>query len=179
MIRSLLLVLLLTFNLFAAQVTYKIKAKQYGDIVKVKARIKSPMLGESSSKQKGTEPDYLMHIIAKVGEHIVYDAKIGSSWSKNPLFKFSYRNADYGDQISIEATDNKGKITIGKAMIKKSNFDGKVDKNINMETAKYTAVQKKLTSMTDLIRPLQAKLISLYQKSLPIPVLFPLGLRPI
>ena len=144
MFQSFLLIGLLTLNLFATQVPHKIKAKQYGDIVKVKARIISPMLNESLAKRKDTEPDYLTHIIAKVGGHIVYDAKIGSSWSQNPLFKFSYRYAGYGDKVSIETTDNKGKITTGKALIKKSSFNGKVDKSTNSTTVKRIVVQKKV-----------------------------------
>lgn len=143
MFRSLLLVLLLTLNLFATQAPHKIKAKQYGDIVKVKVRIISPMLNEILAKKKNTEPDYLTHIIAKVGGHTVYNAKIGPSWSKNPIFKFSYHYVGYGDEITIKATDNKGKITTGKALIKKSSFKGKVEKSINTETPKHTSVQKK------------------------------------
>jgi len=144
MFQSFLLIVLLTLNLFATQAPYKIKAKQYGDIVKVKARIVNPMLNEILAKKKNTEADYLVHIVAKVGGHIVYDAKIGASWSQNPIFKFSYRYVGHGDKITIKATDNKGKITTGKALIKKSSFKGKADKGISIETPRHTAVQKKV-----------------------------------
>ncbi len=89
--------------------TMKIKAKEKDGIVKVKFMIKHPMLTYDQAKKKGTDPNFITHIGAKVGDKIVYDVSTSQFFSKNPQFKFKFKGAKKGDELCITWTDLSGK----------------------------------------------------------------------
>jgi len=87
----------------------KIKAKLKGDVVGVKALAKHPMLTYDQAKKKGVEANFITHITAKVGDRVVYDVSTSQFWSKNPQFKFKFKGAKKGDELTITWTDLSGK----------------------------------------------------------------------
>ncbi len=86
----------------------KIKAKQKGDIVKVKVLIKHPMLTYDQAKKKGTEANFITHVTAKANDKVVFDLSSSQFLSKNPLFRFSFVGAKKGDKLEVTYTDLKG-----------------------------------------------------------------------
>ena len=87
----------------------KIKAKLKGDVVGAKVLAKHDMLTYDQAKAKGVEANFITHITAKVGDTIVYDVSTSQFWSKNPQFKFKFKGAKKGDELSITWTDLSGK----------------------------------------------------------------------
>ena len=89
----------------------KIKAKLKGDVIGVKAMAKHDMLTYDQAKKKGVDANFITHITAKVGDKVVYDVSTSQFWSKNPQFKFKFKNSGLkkGDKISIIWTDLSGK----------------------------------------------------------------------
>ncbi len=83
----------------------KIKAKLKGDIVNAKVVAKHDMLTYDQAKAKGKEANFITHITAKVGDVVVYDVSTSQFWSKNPQFKFKFKGAVKGDELSITWTD--------------------------------------------------------------------------
>jgi uncharacterized protein len=118
MYRYILILLLITVELFAL----KVKAKQYGDIVKVKALIKSPMIGKVQATKRGMSPDYIKRIVAHVGGELVYDVALSPSWQRNPIVKFKYKYFGRSNNIKFTIIDNKGKKNTQSFKIKKSLF---------------------------------------------------------
>ena len=116
--RYILILLLITAELFAI----KVKAKQSGDSVIVKARIKNPMYGKIEATKRNVSPDYIKRIIAHVGEEIVYDVAISSSWQRNPIVKFQYKYLGRSNSIKFTIIDYKGKKNTQSFKIKKSLF---------------------------------------------------------
>ena len=89
----------------------KIKAKLKDGIVGVKALAKHDMLTYDQAKAKGKEANFITHIMAKVGDKIVYDVSTSQFLSKNPQFKFKFRGDGLkkGDKLSITWVDLLGK----------------------------------------------------------------------
>ena len=87
----------------------KIKAKLKGDVVGAKVLAKHDMLTYDQAKAKGKEANFITHISAKVGDKIVYDVSTSQFWSKNPQFKFKFKGAKKGDELTITWTDLSGK----------------------------------------------------------------------
>jgi len=87
----------------------KIKAKLKGDVVGAKVLAKHDMLTYDQAKAKGVEANFITHISAKVGDKIVYDVSTSQFWSKNPQFKFKFKGAKKGDELTITWTDLSGK----------------------------------------------------------------------
>lgn len=96
----------------------KIKAKLKGDVVGVKALAKHDMLTYDQAKKKGVEANFITHITAKVGDRVVYDVSTSQFWSKNPQFKFKFKGAKKGDELSITWTDLSGKTVTESKKIK-------------------------------------------------------------
>ena len=86
----------------------KIKAKLKGDVVNVKVMAKHDMLTYDQAKKKGVDANFITHISASVNGKVVYDVSTSQFWSKNPQFKFSFKGAKAGDEVSITWTDLKG-----------------------------------------------------------------------
>ena len=87
----------------------KIKAKLKGDVVSAKVLAKHDMLTYDQAKAKGVEANFITHITAKVGDKVVYDVSTSQFWSKNPQFKFKFKGAKKGDELTITWTDLSGK----------------------------------------------------------------------
>jgi sulfur-oxidizing protein SoxZ len=86
----------------------KIKAKVSGDIVKAKVMAKHEMLTYNAAKKKGKEANFITYITGKVGDKIVFEASTSQFLSKNPLFKFKFKGAKKGDELTMTWTDLKG-----------------------------------------------------------------------
>ena len=86
----------------------KIKAKLKGDVVQVKVMAKHDMLTYDQAKKKGVDANFITHISASANGKVVYDVSTSQFWSKNPQFKFSFKGAAKGDEVSITWTDLKG-----------------------------------------------------------------------
>jgi sulfur-oxidizing protein SoxZ len=86
----------------------KIKAKLKGDIVSAKVMAKHEMLTYNVAKKKGKEANFITYITGKVGDKIVYEASTSQFLSKNPLFKFKFKGAKKGDELTMTWTDLKG-----------------------------------------------------------------------
>ena len=95
----------------------KIKAKEKGGVVKVKAMFTSLMADKEEAKKKGIAVDYIKHVIATVNGATVYEVTMSGFMSENPLVKFKF-NGKKGDKIEFAVTDNHGKTTKSKKKIK-------------------------------------------------------------
>ena len=96
----------------------KLKAKMKKDITKVKVMFKSPMAGPEEAEKKKIKPEFIAHIVGKVGGNIVYEVSTSGFISKNPLFKFQFKGAKKGDMLEMTVTDNNGKVTTDSKKIK-------------------------------------------------------------
>lgn len=95
----------------------KIKAKEKGGVVKVKAMFTSLMADKEEATKKGIAVDYIKHIVATVNGVVVYEVNMSGFMSENPLLKFKF-NGKKGDKIEFTYTDNNGKATTAKKKIK-------------------------------------------------------------
>ena len=86
----------------------KIKAKLKGDVVAVKVMAKHDMLTYDQAKKKGIDANFITHISAAANGIVVYDVSTSQFWSKNPQFKFDFKGAKAGDELSITWVDLKG-----------------------------------------------------------------------
>ena len=95
----------------------KIKAKEKGGIVKVKAMFTSLMADREESIKKGITPEYIKYIVAKVNDLAVYEVSMSCFMSENPLVKFKFKGKK-GDKIIFTTVDNHDKKETGKKKIK-------------------------------------------------------------
>ena len=95
----------------------KIKAKEKGGVVKVKAMFTSLMAGKEESVKKGINPEFIRYIVAKVGDTVVYEMTLGGFMSENPLVKFKFKGKK-GDTLVFTTIDNHDKEQTGKKKIK-------------------------------------------------------------
>ena len=99
----------------------KIKAKLKGDIVKVKALAKHDMTTYNQAEKKTGDrnnANFITHISAAVNGKTVFDASTSQFLSKNPIFKFQFKGAAKGDEISMTWVDKKGNTKTDKSKIK-------------------------------------------------------------
>ncbi|TET86905.1 MAG: thiosulfate oxidation carrier complex protein SoxZ [Sulfurovum sp.] len=96
----------------------KIKAKEKGGVVKVKAMFRSLMADKEEAEKKKIEAEYIRHILAKANGKVVFEATTSGFMSENPLIKFSFTGAKKGDELEFVLTDNHGKTKTGKKKIK-------------------------------------------------------------
>ena len=119
-----ILLLFITQTIASNELTeIKIKAKQKGDVVNVKAIIKSPMFSPyQAERQKGdrNKADFITHILAKVGANVVFDVTTGPDLSKNPFIQFKYGYEGGGDTLELIVKDNNGRESKTKTKIKSS-----------------------------------------------------------
>jgi len=86
----------------------KIKAKEKNGIVKAKVMVKHEMLTYNMAKKKGKEANFITYITGKVGDKTVFEASTSQFLSKNPLFKFKFKGAKKGDELTMTWVDLKG-----------------------------------------------------------------------
>jgi sulfur-oxidizing protein SoxZ len=89
----------------------KIKAKVKGDVLKCKVQATHMMLPYDAAKKKGVDANFITHIVAKVGDRIIFEASTSQFISKNPIFKFQAKTDGIkkGDELSMTWTDLSGK----------------------------------------------------------------------
>ena len=97
----------------------KLKAKEKGGIVTVKALMNHPMeTGQRKDKEgKKIPAHFITDVIATVGDTEVANAKWGASISKNPYFAFDFAGSK-GDTIKLTWKDNKGESESAETEIK-------------------------------------------------------------
>ena len=95
----------------------KIKAKEKGGIVKVKAMFTSLMADREESVKKGIKPEYIKYIVAKVNDAVVYEVTMSGFMSENPLVKFKFKGKK-GDKITFTTIDNNEKTETSSKKIK-------------------------------------------------------------
>jgi len=96
----------------------KIKAKEKGGVVKVKAMFTSVMADKEEAEKKKIKPEFFTYIVGKAAGKVVFEATTSGFMSENPLLKFSFTGAKKGDELEFTLTDNNGKTTTGKKKIK-------------------------------------------------------------
>jgi len=96
----------------------KIKAKEKGGVIKVKAMFKSLMADKEEAEKKKIKAEFIAHILGKVGDKVVFEATTSGFMAENPLLKFSFTGAKKGDELVFVLTDNHGKTETGKKKIK-------------------------------------------------------------
>jgi sulfur-oxidizing protein SoxZ len=96
----------------------KIKAKEKGGVVKVKAMFRSLMADKEEAEKKKIKPEFITHILGKANGKVVFEATTSGFMSENPLIKFSFTGAKKGDELEFVLTDNHGKQKHGKKKIK-------------------------------------------------------------
>jgi len=100
-----------------------VKANIKGDVVKCKVAISHSMTTyNQAEKRTGNKEDanFITHITSKVGDKVVIDISTSQFFSKNPIFKFSFKAAEFksGDKLEIIAEDRKGNKYAKKGKIK-------------------------------------------------------------
>ena len=99
----------------------KIRAKQSGDVTKVKALISHPM-ETGFRKNKKTGKKIPAHLIQEVTcEHkgnTVFTAQWGAAVSKNPYLAFELKGTAKGDTLKLSWVDNKGDNASAEAAIR-------------------------------------------------------------
>ena len=96
----------------------KIKAKEKGGVVKVKAMFTSVMADKEEAEKKKIKPEYFTYIVGKANGKVVFEATTSGFMAENPLIKFSFTGAKKGDELEFTLTDNNGKTETGKKKIK-------------------------------------------------------------
>ena len=96
----------------------KIKAKEKGGVVKVKAMFTSLMADTEEAEKKKIKPEYITYILGKANGKVVFEATTSGFMAENPLLKFSFTGAKKGDELEFTLTDNHGKTKTGKKKIK-------------------------------------------------------------
>jgi sulfur-oxidizing protein SoxZ len=88
----------------------KIRAKEKGGVVTVKALMNHPMeTGLRKDKKTGKliPAHHIQEVTAKAGDATVMSAVWGGAISKNPYLSFKYKGAK-GDSLTLSWVDNKG-----------------------------------------------------------------------
>ena len=88
----------------------KIRAKEKGGVVTVKALMNHPMeTGLRKDKKTGKliPAHHIQEVTAKAGDASVMTAVWGGAISKNPYLSFKYKGAK-GDSLTLSWVDNKG-----------------------------------------------------------------------
>ena len=88
----------------------KIRAKEKGGVVTVKALMNHPMeTGLRKDKKTGKliPAHHIQEVTAKAGDATVMAAVWGGAISKNPYLSFKYKGAK-GDSLTLAWVDNKG-----------------------------------------------------------------------
>lgn len=98
----------------------RIKAKSKGDITTVKVMAKHAMLSYQEAEKKKVPVNFITHVIAKVGDEVVYEVSTSQFLSKNPYLKFSFKGDHKGKEVSITWTDLSGKSKTDSKKIKQS-----------------------------------------------------------
>jgi len=86
----------------------KIKAKAKKGVVTAKVMAKHAMLSNQEAKRAKKEANWITHMVAKVGDEIVFEATTSQFLSKNPYIKF-YFKGEKGEKLTFSWVDLSGK----------------------------------------------------------------------
>ncbi|MAA67817.1 MAG: thiosulfate oxidation carrier complex protein SoxZ [Deltaproteobacteria bacterium] len=97
----------------------RMRAKEQGGLVTVKALVKHPMeTGQRKDKNGNKIPEhFIQQITAKANGEVIMEAQWSPAVSKNPYLAFQY-DGKKGDTIEIAMIDNEGKTFDGKGKVK-------------------------------------------------------------
>ncbi|CAA6809225.1 MAG: Thiosulfate oxidation carrier complex protein SoxZ [uncultured Sulfurovum sp.] len=98
----------------------KLKAKLKGDVVKCSVQAVHEMTTTIAAKEKGTEANYITHILAKVGDRVIMEVSTSEFVSKDPTLKFQVKANDIksGDTMEVTWTDTSGKTKTDSTKVK-------------------------------------------------------------
>ncbi|WP_373036273.1 thiosulfate oxidation carrier complex protein SoxZ [Sulfurimonas sp.] len=96
----------------------KIKAKEKGGVVKVKAMFTSLMADKEEAEKKKIKVEYIRQIVATINGKVVFEVTTSGFMSENPLIKFKTKGGKKGDKIEFTTTDNNGKTETASKKIK-------------------------------------------------------------
>ena len=110
----LLFLISIHFTLFAQENLIVAVAKQNGDIVEVKAKLRSPMVGVEEAKRKdvfgNSKPiDYITHIKVMYDKDIVFDLTTCQYLAAFSRIDFQYHKLNNTDTLKFFTTDHKNK----------------------------------------------------------------------
>ena len=100
--------------------TVKIRAKESGGMITVKALMKHPMeTGQRKDSKTGEKipAHYITEVTCALNGKSVMSAYLGPGVSKDPYMSFEVMGAK-GDKVTISWVDNKGEKGSGEAMVK-------------------------------------------------------------
>ncbi|HBM51841.1 MAG TPA: thiosulfate oxidation carrier complex protein SoxZ [Deltaproteobacteria bacterium] len=97
----------------------RMRAKEQGGLVTVKALVKHPMeTGQRKDKSGNKIPEhFIQQITAKANGEVIMEAQWSPAVSKNPYLAFQY-DGKKGDTIEIAMIDNEGQTFDGKGKVK-------------------------------------------------------------
>ncbi|MDG2195646.1 MAG: thiosulfate oxidation carrier complex protein SoxZ [SAR324 cluster bacterium] len=97
----------------------RMRAKEQGGLVTVKALVKHPMeTGQRKDKSGNKIPEhFIQQITAKANGEVIMEAQWSPAVSKNPYLAFQY-DGKKGDTIEIAMIDNEGKTFDGEGKVK-------------------------------------------------------------
>lgn len=101
----------------------KIKAKLKKSEIDIKAMAKHDMMTYDIAEKKTGDrnnANFITHLSATIGGKTVLDASTSQFLSKNPIFKFKVKAADFkkGDELVMTWVDLKGNTKTGKTKVK-------------------------------------------------------------
>ena len=97
----------------------KIKAKSDGNIIKAKLLMKSRMTGPENYSRNKIEEDFIKHIQIETENETIVNITTSSSLSRNPVFRYKFKDDNKSKFIKFIITDNKGNIQKGSFNIKR------------------------------------------------------------
>lgn len=88
----------------------KIRAKEKGGVVQVKALMSHPMETGLRKDKKGKliPANYIQEVTCTYAGNVVMTANWGPAVSKDPYMSFKFKGAAKGDTITLAWTDNSG-----------------------------------------------------------------------
>lgn len=98
----------------------KVKAKQSGEIVKVKMLISHIMETGRRKDDAGKliPGHYITEVVARYQDKIVFHVETGSAVSKDPYLAFAFKGGVAGDKLTVSWVDNQGNTETTDAVIK-------------------------------------------------------------
>lgn len=99
----------------------KMKSKLKDGVVETKVMAAHEMMTYDVAEKKTGSRDnanFITHITAALNGKVVYEASTSQFLSKNPIFKFSFKGAKAGDELSVNWVDLKGNKENAKEIIK-------------------------------------------------------------
>ena len=67
-----------------------------------------PMLKAEEAKELALEPDFIKHVVGKVGKKVVFDFETTSMLRADPFFRFTFNAPKKSGKLEIVVTDNRG-----------------------------------------------------------------------